>query len=124
MMEREKQIEEMAQLIYLNYDCPLEFAEGMAEFLYDEGYRKLEGEWVSVEERMPEDVYGKDRKKITVLVCTKGGKVSTATRQRIFEFNSSKCEWKELDTFEWSKRKRVEYWMPLPGTPKMKGGEG
>lgn len=45
-MSREKQIEEMAELIAFNYDCPYAFAEGMAEFLHDEGYRKQsEGEW-------------------------------------------------------------------------------
>lgn len=39
-MNKEKRIEEMAKLIHLNYDMPLEFTEGLAEFLIDEGYRK------------------------------------------------------------------------------------
>lgn len=101
--------------------------------LYKSGYRKQSepiscshenGDgWISVEERLPEDVYGKDRRKITVLVCTEGRKVSTATRQRRVKFDSTKLEWVELDTFEWSKRKRVTHWMPLPKVPKMKGGE-
>jgi hypothetical protein len=44
-MNKQKQIEEMAELIQLNYECPMSFAMGMAEFLYDEGYCKQnEGE--------------------------------------------------------------------------------
>ncbi len=89
---------------------------------YWENYFVPKREWISVEERLPEDVYGKDRKKITVLVCTEGGKVSTTSRQRIVKFNKTKLEWVELETFEWSKRKRVTHWMPLPEAPKMKGG--
>ncbi len=49
-MNENKQIEEMAKLIHLNYDCSLEFAEDLSEFLYDEGYhQQSEGEWISVE---------------------------------------------------------------------------
>lgn len=39
-MNRDKQINEMANLIKLGYQCPYSFAKGMAEFLYDAGYRK------------------------------------------------------------------------------------
>lgn len=39
-MNRDKQIEEMAKLLQLNYDMPYEFAKGLAEFLIDEDYRK------------------------------------------------------------------------------------
>jgi hypothetical protein len=39
-MNKEKQIEEMAKLLHLNYDMPYEFSKGLAEFLFDEGYRK------------------------------------------------------------------------------------
>ena len=133
-MSREKQIEEMAPLDILandiNQHCP-DLKENycgfthcvacLANALYNAGYRKR-SEWISVDERLPEDVYGKSRKQITVLVCTESGKVSTASRQRKFKFISQKCEWVELDTFEWSNRKRVAFWMPLPEAPKMKGG--
>ena len=78
-------------------------------------------EWISVGERLPEDVYGKDRTKITVLVCSESGRVSTASRQRQFKFNSTKLEWEKLDAFAWSNSKRVTHWMPLPEAPK--GGE-
>jgi hypothetical protein len=40
-LNREKQIEEMAKLLHLNYDMPYEFSKGLAEFLFDEGYRKV-----------------------------------------------------------------------------------
>lgn len=39
-MNRDKQIEEIAKLLYLNYDMPYEFSEGLAEFLIDEDYAK------------------------------------------------------------------------------------
>ena len=91
---------------------------------YYEGYRRgysassNEDKWVSVEYRMPEDVYGKSRKKITVLVYTKSGRVSTASRQRKQVWNSTKLKFVELDVFEWSGRKQVTHWQPLPEPPK------
>ena len=46
-MTRDTQIEEFARTIYLNYDMPEEFARGLAEFLYDEDYRKISrGKWI------------------------------------------------------------------------------
>lgn len=83
---------------------------------YADGYRDglNANKWISVDDMMPEDVYGKDRKKITVLVCTKSGKVSTASRQRKQVWDKTKLEFVELDTFEWSGRKRVTRWQHLP----------
>lgn len=98
--------------------CTNNIANYIREAVKAEADCQKQSEWISVEDRLPEDVYGKDRKKITVLVCTESGKVSTASRQRIFKFNSTKCEWVELDTFEWSKRKRVTHWMHLPKIPE------
>lgn len=41
------QVKELTNTLYLNYDLPKEFAEGLAEFLYGEGYRKVvEGKWI------------------------------------------------------------------------------
>jgi hypothetical protein len=37
-MQREKQIRELAELLSYNYDMPLTFSMGLAEFLLDEGY--------------------------------------------------------------------------------------
>lgn len=79
--------------------------------------------WISVDERLPEDVY-KDRKIITVLVCTKSGRVSTSSRVRMMKVNKEKMDYEYTDIFEWSGllRKKVTHWMPLPKAPKMKGG--
>ena len=85
---------------------------------YAKGFADGKGEWISVTDKLPEEVYGKQRKRITVLVCTESGKVSTASRQRAFHFDKTKLEWQELDTFEWNYRKRVTHWMPLPNPPE------
>ena len=87
-----------------------------ARLLLNAGYRKQE--WISVEERLPEEVYGKHRKKITVLVCMESGRVGVGSRQRVFCFNSTKLVWEELDRFEWSGRRIVTHWMSLPEPPK------
>ena len=86
-------------------------------------YRKQSG-WISVDERLPEDVYGKDRKQITVLVCTKSGRVSTSSRVRMMQISRDTWELEYTDIFEWSGQiaKKVTHWMPLPEAPKMKGG--
>ena len=80
-------------------------------------------EWISVEERLPEDVYGRDRKQITVLVCTKSGRVSTSSRVRMMQISRDTWELEYTDIFEWSGQiaKKVTHWMPLPEAPK--GGE-
>ena len=74
---------------------------------------------------MPEDVYDKDRKIITVLVCTKSGRVSTSSRVRMMMLNKEKRDFEYTDIFEWSGQiaKKINHWMPLPEPPKMKGGE-
>ena len=42
-----KQIEELARTLYLNYDMPEDFATDVAKFLYEEDYRKQRhGKWV------------------------------------------------------------------------------
>jgi hypothetical protein len=86
---------------------------------YAAGYRR-QSEWISVEERLPEDVYGKDRKQITVLVCTKSGRVSTSSRVRMMQCNRETWELEYTDVFEWSGQiaKKVTHWMPLPEAPK------
>ena len=140
-MNKEKQIEEIAKILASNCgDCgECEYyrkdIDGIdscyhkyADMIYIAGYRKQSEpiscghengcEWISVNDMMPEDMYGKYRKKITVLVCTESGRVSTASRQRAFRFDKTKLEWVELDTFEWNNRKCVTHWMPLPEPPK------
>lgn len=79
-------------------------------------------EWISVKERLPEDVYGKDREQIVVLVCTKSGKVSQCARMADYECIAdetlTKVEWIKNGKFYWSKNKAVTHWMPLPQPPK------
>lgn len=132
-MSKEKQVDDLANDIAMicpdlvesgcgNMNCITCLAQGIVQAKFSRAIGRNiyygEGKWISVDEGFPEDMYGKGRKKITVLVCTESGKVSTASRQRIVKFNSTKLEWEELDTFEWSNRKRVTHWMPLPEAPK------
>lgn len=129
-MSKEKQIEEMAEALrhtcegecFTNVDGLIDCEVCRACYLYEAGYRK-QSEWVSVEERLPEDVYGGDRKIITVLVCTKSGRVSTASRVRMMRPNLVTMQYEYTDIFEWSGQiaKKVTHWMPVPEAPK--GGE-
>ena len=79
-------------------------------------------EWISVKDRLPEDVYGKGRDKIAVLVCTKSGNVSQCVRcadcALIADERFSRVEWIKNGKFYWSKGKNVTHWMPLPEPPK------
>lgn len=65
------QIKELTNTIHLNYDCSLEFSKGLAEFLFDEGYRKvLEGKWIKTKEwyfdEYAQSSYQRDRYKCSV----------------------------------------------------------
>ena len=95
---------------------------------YEEGFAdgKKQTEWISVDERLPEDVYGKDREKITVLVYTEGKKVSQCSRCAEYKLIErepfDRNVFRRTGKFYWNKSKRVTHWMPLPEPPKMKGG--
>ena len=41
MMTKDQQIKALTDTLLFNYDMPEEFAKGLAEFLFDEGYGKL-----------------------------------------------------------------------------------
>ena len=46
-MTKEQHIEAFNNTLLMNYDMPEEFTKGLAEFLYDEGYRlETEGKWI------------------------------------------------------------------------------
>ena len=79
-------------------------------------------EWISVKDRFPEDVYGKERDKIVVLVLTKSGNVSQCTRCADYDCTTdatlSQVKWTKNGQFYWSKGKKVTHWMPLPQPPK------
>ena len=108
-MNREKQIEEMANFLWKNTLIHTEdLCYDVAETLVIEGYSK-QSEWISVEERLPEA-------DVEVLVVVKiGDRVSVVT-DRIYAnkwFNYGKIG--HLPGY-------VTHWMPLPEPPKMKGG--
>lgn len=147
-MEREKQIDEIAKLICtypqcVNYNiiggCKIAECQtvDIAENLYKQGYRKeRQGEWISVEDRLPETDY-KNTNDYNVLVyipkregCKQSGmflgkvcKVNGDDGKRNFwGIKTEPCEW---TVWGWSyfEHPVVTHWMPLPTPPKMKGAE-
>ena len=85
----------------------------------NKGYRKQE--WISVEERLPDNDHGthwKDRKYYLV-VTAPSGLMSVATYgYKEFGWWVDRCS-QVLDEKTYRK---VTHWMPLPELPKMKGG--
>ncbi len=83
-----------------------------------------QNEWVSVEERLPENDAPVGRKQITVLVCSKAKKVSVASRiyepEREYSGKVYPARWR------WSKlmNNYVTHWMPLPVPPDHRPPEG
>lgn len=79
-------------------------------------------EWISVEKRLPEDDAPAGRKQITVMVTTKAGKVTIASR--VFEPERDYCGKVYPARWLWSRwlNNHVTHWMPLP-TPPAKGGD-
>lgn len=129
-MSREKQIEEMAKV--LCEDCARDVApcslnksgrmcdsvREQAEALYEAGYRKQE--WISVEERLPENDYGKHwKERQHYLVMTEPSGL-----MRVARFGSKEFPWwiDSHDTVMTSANyAKVTHWMPLPEPPN-KGG--
>ena len=112
-MEREKQIEEMAKLICNDTRCKtcihhVEIedcnATKISKRLYNADYRKVEQEWISVEDRLPSE-------SIKCLVYTKRGGIFLT---HYFYKNANTIGFEFWD---------VTHWMPLPTPPKMKGAE-
>ena len=131
-MSNEKQIEEMALAIcksrgvaYVD-DCRKCRQHGdclyqdIARGLYKAGYRKQRG-WISVEERLPENDYGKHwKERQHYLVMTEPSGL-----MRVAIFGSKEFPWwiDSHDTVMTSANyAKVTHWMPLPEAPKMKGG--
>ena len=81
--------------------------------------------WIDVNDRLPEDVYGRDREQITVLVYTKAKKVSQCSRCAEYEWDRreplEKDVWYRTGEFYWNKGKNVTHWMPLPEPPQKEG---
>lgn len=94
----------------------------IAEQAYKRGFEDGCPKWIPVTERLPEDVYGKDREKIVVLVCTESGNVSQCARIADYDCSTdaklTQVKWTKNGEFYWSKGKRVTHWMPMPEPPK------
>ena len=104
-MSREKQIEEMAELIFNDTMCSGEKAIRSAEVLYNAGYSKQE--WISVDVRLPE-------REGRYLVYTIKGGIKFGEYRSYLVGEGKLCE-PQFDYY-------VTHWMPLPQPPKMKGG--
>lgn len=83
-----------------------------------------QNEWVSVEKRLPEDDAPAGRKQITVMVTTKAGKVTIASR--VFEPERDYCGKVYPARWLWSRwlNNHVTHWMPLPAPPDRRPPEG
>lgn len=81
-------------------------------------------EWISVEKRLPEDDAPAGRKQITVMVTTKAGKVTIASR--VFEPERDYCGKVYPARWLWSRwlNNHVTHWMPLPAPPSRRPPEG
>ena len=133
-MSREKQIEEMRNIMETDCDrpcagCELEneehcFTHNCAIRIYNAGYRKQE--WISVDERLPEiegdaRTWGelKIRKSVRVLCACVQKSGKTFVKEGYCEVwgDSQRSYWKIPGSID-----KVTHWMPLPEPPKMKGG--
>lgn len=109
-MTDKKQIEEIANILYESDNkrniviCGI---EAVAEDLYNAGYRKQE--WISVDERLPEDG-------VRVLVAHDDGIVRLGISKGGFPAVMSKSRLGQPFPLA-----EVTHWMPLPELPKMKG---
>ena len=90
-----------------------------AEHLYNAGYRKQE--WISVEDRLPENDHGKHwKERQHYLVITEPSGL-----MRVARFGNKEFPWwiDSHDTVMTSANyAKVTHWMPLPEPPKAKGG--
>lgn len=125
-MSREKQIEEMAVIVsnsireWANELPPISNPHFVATALYNAGYRKQE--WISVDERLPENDWGKHWKerKYYLVLTEPSGLMDVATygyKEYGWWVDRHHCVLDEKSC------KRVTHWMPLPEAPKKGGAE-
>jgi hypothetical protein len=127
-MSREKQIEEMARILNPDscFEGDITACRKMedcdickATKLYNAGCHKQE--WISVDERLPENDYGKHwKERRYYLVMTEPSGL-----MRVARFGYKDFPWwiDSHDTVLTSANyNKVTHWMPLPEAPKMKGG--
>ena len=106
--------------------CPIALAFDRLAAYEDTGFTPEEVQqmrWIPVEERFPEDRLPAGRKQITVMVATKAGKVTIASR--VFEPEREYYGKKYPAKWVWSRwlNHYVTHWMPLPPGPSAKGEE-
>lgn len=108
-----KQIEEMASIIFSKINgANFDDVNDAVIALFNAGYRKQsEGEWISVEDRLPENGISR------VLVFLRDDDFT----KPIGENKIDTDRYLDGKWVRWSKY--VTHWMPLPMPPKMKGGE-
>lgn len=124
-MSIEKQIDEMANTYYeamlkargtlgsMNEGAPKWYAKAF----YEAGYRK-QSEWISVEERLP--TVEENENGLVGIVNGYNGKIRFTDAIILVDYCFEEKEWWSQD-YDLTDCK-VEYWMPLPEAPKMKGG--
>ena len=121
---RAEQIAEMAKDVTGSIDwCRLEDdfitvdCFRTAENLYEMGYRKqVEGEWISVDDRLPD-------KNTMVLGFIHNVYADGSCWDNILVMELNIAGYFVSFNCSAFKDKSVTHWMPLPGAPKMKGGE-
>ena len=108
----------------------------VAEALYNAGYRKQkEGEWISVEDRLPEytltrDIFGRPQDYVSdsVLVCVESSECDGVHRYVSTDFmigrKPEEVHWLMSCGYGGTAvyHQKITHWMPLPEPPK-KGGE-
>lgn len=124
-MSREKQIEEMAEELrhscegecFKNKDGFVDCEVCKALLLYNAGYRKQRG-WISVEERLP--TVEENENGLVGIVNGYIEKIRFTDAIILVDYCFEEKEWwsQDYDLTDCE----VEYWMPLPESPKMKGG--
>jgi hypothetical protein len=124
MMSREKQIEDIQNTLIKIAKQPImiegleHWSDAIAEALYNANCRKQE--WISVEERLPEDTIPDDykHKTIKVLVAIRGKNgVTIRTQQRFLDYTYRDDKRTAFWTWRFSGGD-VTHWMPLPEAPK------
>ena len=110
---REKLVELIFDSLCRHIDKSCKLAENIADDLLSNGVTVQE--WISVEDRLPEDDLPKDTKKkmIRCLVYTNKGTIKPCVRQR-WEVNGKLVPW------QWNKDlfAKPTHWMYYPKPPK------
>jgi hypothetical protein len=108
-MNKEKQIEEMAQKLTdaFNDKRGKVSMKDLAEVLHNSGYRK--SEWISVEDRLPDELFA-----AVLIYCPDRDNIYCA-------YLNARNEWHIFDYGAGQQvDERVTHWMPLPSPPTEK----